>query len=67
MKTQIHLVPRLRMCGTVPPLPQHAYMAWKGTVLCFLFKSKHSCVWAAWLPYFSPRQNPLWMVQEGTG
>ena len=67
MKTHIRLVPTLRMRGTMPQLPQHAYMAWKGTVLCFLFKSKHSCVRTAWLPHFSPPQKPSWMVQEGNG
>jgi hypothetical protein len=28
-----HLVPRLRMRGTIPPLPLHAFMAWTGTIL----------------------------------
>jgi hypothetical protein len=36
MKTHIHLVPRLKKRGTIPPLPQHAYTAWKGTVCVFL-------------------------------
>jgi len=67
MKTHIRLVPRLIMRGAMPPLPQNGYMAWKGAVLCFLFKSKHSCARTAWLPYFSPPQNPSWMVQEGNG
>jgi hypothetical protein len=25
---RIHLVPRLRMCGAIPPLPQCVFMAW---------------------------------------
>jgi hypothetical protein len=53
MMTHILLMMRLRMRGTNPPLPQHAYRAWKGTVLCVLFKSEHSCVRTAWLPNFS--------------
>jgi hypothetical protein len=24
----IHLVPRSRMCGAIPPIPQYAFMAW---------------------------------------
>jgi len=28
LNTHLHLVPRSRMRGTIPPLPQHAFMAW---------------------------------------
>jgi hypothetical protein len=28
MTTQLHLAPRLRMRGTIPPLPQHVFVAW---------------------------------------
>jgi hypothetical protein len=28
LTTQLHLVPRSRMCGAIPPLPQYAFMAW---------------------------------------
>jgi len=26
--THLHLVPRSRICGAIPPLPQYAFMAW---------------------------------------
>jgi hypothetical protein len=28
LTTHLHLVPRSRMRGAIPPLPQHAFMAW---------------------------------------
>jgi len=28
LTTHLHLVPRSRMRGTKPPLPQYAFMAW---------------------------------------
>jgi hypothetical protein len=28
LTTQLHLVPRSRKLGALPPLPQHAFMAW---------------------------------------
>jgi hypothetical protein len=39
LTTHLHLVPRSRMCGAIPPLPQYAFMAWcsvksTGTTLC---------------------------------
>ena len=33
MLPNLHLVPRLRMIGTIPPLTLHAFIAWKGTNL----------------------------------
>jgi len=26
--THLHLVPRLRMCEVIPPLPQYSFMVW---------------------------------------
>jgi hypothetical protein len=28
LTTHLHLVPRSRMCGAIPPLPQYVFMAW---------------------------------------
>jgi hypothetical protein len=28
LTTHFHLVPRSRICGTIPPLPQYAFIAW---------------------------------------
>jgi len=28
LTTHLHLVPRSRMCGVIPPLPQYASVAW---------------------------------------
>jgi hypothetical protein len=28
LTTHLHLVPRSRMIGAIPPLPQYAFMAW---------------------------------------
>jgi hypothetical protein len=29
LTTHLHLVPRSRMLGAMPPLPQYAFMAWR--------------------------------------
>jgi len=36
LTTHLHLVPRSRMCGAIPSLPQYAFMAW-----CSVTKIKH--------------------------
>jgi len=28
LTTHLHLAPRSRMCGAIPPLPKYAFMAW---------------------------------------
>jgi hypothetical protein len=28
LTTHLQLVPRIKMHGTIPPLPQHAFVAW---------------------------------------
>jgi len=28
LNTHLYLMPRSRMCGAVPPLPQYVFMAW---------------------------------------
>jgi hypothetical protein len=33
LTTDLHVVPRLRMNGAVPPLPFYAFMSWTGTTL----------------------------------
>ena len=35
LATYLHLVPRLRMSGAIPPLPVFAFMAWTRTILLF--------------------------------
>jgi len=29
LTTHVHLVPRLRMRGAIPPLPQYVFMTWR--------------------------------------
>jgi len=29
LTVHIHLLPRLRLRGTIPPFPQHVFMAWR--------------------------------------
>jgi len=35
LTTHFHLVPTLRMSGTIPLLPLYAFMVWTGTTLLF--------------------------------
>jgi hypothetical protein len=35
LTTHLHPVPRSKMCGAIPPLPQYSFMAW------FSIKEKH--------------------------
>ena len=43
LTTHFHILPRLRIAGTIPPLPQHAFMAWTRTVFAF-FLNQHTAV-----------------------
>ena len=42
LTTHLRVVPRLRMSGAVPLLPQYAFMAWMGKILSYLVDFMHS-------------------------
>jgi len=53
----LHLVPRLRMCGSVPPLPHIIFMAWRGKTSALLSwgsEQLHNFAWW-WWSFHCPR------------
>ena len=40
LRTRIHLVPTLRMCGAIPPLPLHSFVAYMWTTRVGIRESK---------------------------
>jgi len=44
LTTQLLLLPSLRMCGAIPPLPQYAFMMFIGTTLPFYSDNGKSIV-----------------------
>jgi hypothetical protein len=46
LTTHLQLVPRLWMSGDVTPIPQYAFMAWKGTTLRLPLISTMSAYWS---------------------
>jgi hypothetical protein len=47
----LHLLPRSKICGAIPPLPQHAFTAW-----CSV--KSHGHLYLYLLPYFYFRHLP---------
>jgi hypothetical protein len=48
LNTHHHLAPRLRMSGTVPLLPLHAFMGWTGINFYFITYSRSASCAGVW-------------------
>jgi len=59
LTTQLHLIPRLRMHGTITLFPLYAFMAWSGTILPFLV--------AANTGNFTPQLSSWHSANQNTG
>jgi len=51
LNTHIHLVPKSRMCGAIPPLPQHTFMVWCSVkAVEQVYNYPTICRWGSYLP-----------------